>query len=221
MKDESDFFLNWPKDAIGKCNNGNFAKYQKYLNSISILYDKYQKEECSDYFDYYVNICEEYFKEEEIYNPKIIILALENYKDQDFDSKVKFEDLYENAKKLFIPEGSESVDGKSNITFKCSKGFYWNEKLKKFERDLMCSDTQEVDITRADAHISSSFSYYQIIFNSVFAFLGTFFIFLLLYKFIPLGSKINRKTREKENMNYNIYDNDTEYLWVRDSKFTN
>lgn len=58
---------------IINCEKNKYGTYREYLRSISNLYDRYKREECSNFYDSYINRCEEYFVNEENYSPLILI----------------------------------------------------------------------------------------------------------------------------------------------------
>ncbi|SBT55997.1 PIR Superfamily Protein [Plasmodium ovale wallikeri] len=197
-----DYFNNYDiiKSTISSCKEEKIEVYQEYLNSIIKLYDIYKEDLCSDYYFFLVNSCDDYFKYDEIYNPKFLLNILQRCKDKNLGTGVEVIPSNEIGEVSLGTKDFRTGNQISNVKLDCVKGYYWHGKQNYYS--LICYNEKEGDIENPARRISS-FSLYQSIFNGFFASVGIFLIFFLLYKFTPFGSRIQHKIWDKGN-NYNL-----------------
>lgn len=115
--------------TIEKCKHDKCSKFEKCLNSIIKLYNIYKENECTYYYFYLYNRCDDCFKIEENYNPKFLLSILENRR---YPTKP--------VEKPYITENSETADKNLQVMFNWHKAFYSNDPSSY---SLICEDKKK------------------------------------------------------------------------------
>ncbi|SBT54190.1 PIR Superfamily Protein [Plasmodium ovale wallikeri] len=158
----------------------NTEQYNECFTSIIKLYNKYNKEQCSDYEIFLLNNCDDYFLFDEKYNPQMLLAPLNICKETKSVNETDVRRVTEFFGIPINPEISKSESNVSEIKFKCSEGFYWHNN--EYQRGLICRDKQKGDLENIDAITKFNFSNFQIIFNAFFAFIEITFMSFIFYK---------------------------------------
>lgn len=184
MKDLFDYFKSYD-NIQSTISTGKYdcTKYMQYIHYISELYEKYRYEhnydcclwgKCDNYFN-----CDNKFIPQKLYS----------------NLKCAFDESRRSALSTRMNELGRSSNflteqKKSEVKFKCRKEYQVNGEISN---RIICTDEQEGDIKSVTLEksvnieeIPTSIPDYQLIFNGIFALLGTFFLFFVFYK-------VNRK----------------------------
>ncbi|SBT58189.1 PIR Superfamily Protein [Plasmodium ovale wallikeri] len=223
-----DYFRNFSfiKKGVSICNDENYEKYEKYLNSIIKLYDKYKKGECSEYYYFLLYECDDYFSLDEKFNPKTLLSTLKKRKSENFPINEKQEYLDESDQNL------GSTNQTSDVKLDCYKGFKLHEE--KVQREdgqgdeirkvnyysLICRDENTGDAEKSSALTTFNFSNYQMIFNGVFALLGGLLLFFLFYKFTPFGSWMRKGKKGENEDTYMFHEDNVQELLDHKLKYS-
>ncbi|GAW84255.1 variable surface protein [Plasmodium gonderi] len=189
-KDLHDYFENFNSFSAINTESHNILEYCKYLEYISSLYKTYLIR-CCTCFNYptfnCLNNCPKYFKCDKNYHPHKLLSYL----------KCEHITSAENAEQMF-----KYVTIDSNVLNETQE--LSSRIVQEIPQNITIDYVEKIQYIPLHIHKTLPYDtfYFLVLMSS--SFLGLFFVFFILYKFTPLGSRLHKRAIKKKIVVQNI-----------------